>query len=100
MSWYVYMVRCKDGTLYTGVARDVDRRVDEHNRDDRLAASYTRARRPVALVYQEPAPTRSAAGKREYAIKQLTRRQKEGLIRRGRAERGRAGLRAQTGRNS
>ena len=100
MSWYIYMVRCKDGSLYTGVARDVERRVDEHNRDDRLAANYTRARRPVALVYQEPASTRSVAGKREYAIKQLTRRQKEVLIRRGLAERGRATSRTQTRRKS
>ena len=79
------MVRCADGSLYTGVARNVPRRVDEHNTDDRLAANYTRARRPVSLVYQEPAPTRSDAGRREYEIKQLTRRQKEALIRRAAA---------------
>jgi len=78
--WFVYMVRCTDDTLYTGVARDVVRRVAEHNGDDKLAARYTRARRPVALVYQEGCAVRAPAGKREHAIKQLTRPQKERLI--------------------
>lgn len=80
LDWCVYIVRCADGSLYTGIARDAVRRVAEHNRNDQLAASYTRGRRPVVLVYQEPAPSRSAAGKREYQIKQMTRRQKEALI--------------------
>jgi putative endonuclease len=79
-AWSVYIVRCADGTLYTGIARDVARRVAEHNTNSKLAASYTRARRPVALVYQEAAATRSAAGKREYAIKQLSRQHKQALI--------------------
>jgi putative endonuclease len=73
-------VRCADGTLYTGIARDVARRVTEHNSSSRLAASYTRARRPVVLVYQEAAASRSAAGRREYAIKRLRRQHKEALI--------------------
>lgn len=86
--WRVYMVRCADGALYTGVAVDVARRVAEHNgvRSNgthavrNTGARYTRARRPVTLVYQEPAASRSAACKREWRIKQLTRREKLALI--------------------
>ena len=78
--WHVYIVRCTDDTLYTGIARDVERRVDEHNTSNLLAASYTRSRRPVTLVYREPAATRSAASKREYELKQMTRREKDALI--------------------
>jgi len=73
-------VRCADGTLYTGVAIDVERRVAEHNGDGRSGARYTRSRRPVKLVYYEPAANRSAACKREYRIKQLPRREKLALI--------------------
>lgn len=80
MIWHVYIVRCADSTLYTGVTIDVARRVAEHNGAGRSGARYTRARRPVKLVYQEPAAHRSAAGKREYAIKQLTRTAKRALI--------------------
>ncbi|MEK6707963.1 MAG: GIY-YIG nuclease family protein [Pseudomonadota bacterium] len=79
-TWSVYMVRCADGSLYTGIARDVARRVAEHNSNDELAANYTRARRPVVLVYQEKQDTRSAASKREYAIKQMGRKEKVALI--------------------
>ena len=78
-AWTVYMLRCADGTLYTGVSRDVVRRVKEHN-SKKLAARYTRARRPVVLVYQEQARTRSAACKREWRIKQLTRSEKQALV--------------------
>ena len=78
--WYVYMVRCADDTLYTGIARDVQRRVDEHNGTGACGARYTRARRPVALVYQEGVAGRSQAARREHSIKRLTRRQKEALI--------------------
>ena len=78
--WNVYVLRCADGSLYTGIATDVERRVEEHNFDNRLAAAYTRSRRPVTLVYREPARTRSAAGKREYRIKQMSRDQKQALI--------------------
>lgn len=79
-SWNVYMVRCSDGSLYTGVAKDVANRVDEHNTNDLLAAKYTRARRPVKLVYQESLATRSEAGKREWEIKQMCKKAKEALI--------------------
>jgi putative endonuclease len=74
------MVRCADDSLYTGVAKDVGRRVEEHNGSKLLAAHYTRARRPVVLVYQEAVATRSDALKREYQIKQLSREEKEMLV--------------------
>ena len=76
------MVRCADGSLYTGIARDVARRVAEHNSNNSLASRYTRARRPVTLVYQEKRKSRSAASKREYEIKQMKKNEKEALIRR------------------
>lgn len=78
--WTVYIVRCADGSLYTGIAKDVARRVAEHNSNGPLAANYTRARRPVVLVYREAAATRSAAGKRESQIKKMSRQQKKGLV--------------------
>lgn len=79
-TWTVYIVRCADGSLYTGIATDVARRVAEHNTNNLLAANYTRARRPVALEYEEPALTRSAAATREYRIKQMSRKEKEALV--------------------
>jgi putative endonuclease len=79
-SWFVYILRCADHTLYTGIAQDTARRLLEHNEDNRLAARYTRARRPVQLVYAESQPNRSAAAQREAAIKQLSKREKEALI--------------------
>jgi putative endonuclease len=79
-AWQVYIVRCADGSLYTGIARDLDRRIAEHNADKGTGASYTRSRRPVRLVYREPAADRSAASKREYQIKQLSRAEKLALI--------------------
>ncbi len=78
--WKVYIIRCSDGSLYTGVTKDVGRRVIEHNVSDVLAAKYTRARRPVMLVYQEEWGTRSQAGKREHEIKRMTKKAKETLI--------------------
>lgn len=74
------MVRCSDGSLYTGIAMDVARRVIEHNMNDALAARYTRARRPVTIVYQEKYDTRSAASIREYEIKQMGKKEKLMLI--------------------
>ena len=79
-SWQVYIARCIDGTLYTGIARDVDKRIAEHNADKGAGANYTRARRPVVLVYQETAADRSTASKREYQIKQLSRAEKLALV--------------------
>lgn len=80
--WFLYMVRCADDTLYTGITTDLARRLGEHNGDGRLGARYTRSRRPVVLVYSEPAASRAAAASREAAIKKLTRRQKLALCRR------------------
>lgn len=79
-AWQVYIVRCADGSLYTGIARDLERRIAEHNADTGQGASYTRSRQPVRLVYREPAANRSAASKREYQIKQLSRAEKLALI--------------------
>jgi predicted GIY-YIG superfamily endonuclease len=73
------MVRCAGGTLYTGIAKDVIRRCRQHNAG--TASRYTRSRRPVRLVYQEPRPSQSSALKREAAIKAMTRRAKLTMIR-------------------
>ena len=78
--WFIYILRCADTTLYTGITKDLGRRVVEHNSNDRLAARYTRARRPVRLVYSEKIKTRTAAARREYEIKQLTREEKKALM--------------------
>lgn len=80
--WFVYVLRCADGTLYTGVTTDVRRRCKQHN--DGTASRYTSSRRPARAVCREAWPDRSAALKREAAIKALSRPQKEALIRRGR----------------
>ena len=80
VQWYVYVLRCADNSLYTGVALDVNKRLDEHNGVTKNGAKYTHARRPVELVYQEPADSRSEACKREYAIRNLKKPQKENLI--------------------
>lgn len=78
MGHHVYVVRCSDGTLYTGYATDVERRVQEHNEGQ--GARYTRGRTPVELVHTETFETRSAACQREWAIKQLRRREKLALV--------------------
>ena len=76
--YYCYIVRCADGTLYTGVTTDITRRVEEHNGGE--GARYTASRCPVRLVWNEEHRDRSAAQKREAAIKGWSRKQKEGLI--------------------
>jgi putative endonuclease len=76
--WHVYILRCADGTLYTGITTDLERRVEEHSSGG--GARYTASRRPVELVYSEPAVDRSAASRREAAIKQLARADKLVLI--------------------
>jgi len=78
-SYCVYMLRCSDETLYTGIARDVNKRLHEHNTSPK-GAKYTKIRRPVTLVYSESCEDKSTALKREYAIKKLTRVQKEMLL--------------------
>ena len=77
--WIVYLLRCGDGTLYTGIAKDVNRRCRQHNAG--TASRYTRSRLPVRLVFREAHVSRSSALKREAAIKALSRRQKLSLIR-------------------
>lgn len=77
--WYVYVVECSDKSLYTGITTNVERRVEEHNTSPK-GAKYTSRRRPVKLVYFESSIDRSAASKREYAIKQLSRSEKLKLI--------------------
>ena len=77
---FVYMVRCADGTLYTGYTRDLDSRTKAHN--EGRGAKYTVCRRPVFLVYSELFESHGAALKREYEIKQLARTEKEELVRR------------------
>jgi putative endonuclease len=78
--WQVYIVRCADGTLYTGVARDVARRVAEHNGQTTRGAKYTKGRRPVRLCHQETHPNRSSALQREAVIKNSSKANKEMLI--------------------
>ena len=76
--YYVYLLRCADGTLYTGFTNDLARHLAAHNAG--RGAKYTRGRRPVELVYWESFSNKSSALRREYAIKQLPRRQKLTLI--------------------
>ena len=78
-TWTVYILECSDGTLYTGVTTNIVRRIHEHNTSEKWA-KYTRARRPVALRYEEQYLSRSDACAREYAIKQLSKNEKESLI--------------------
>jgi len=78
MPWFIYVVKCQDTSLYTGITTDIPRRLKEHNA--RKGAFYTKNKVPVELVYQEPSRNRSAALKREAAIKKLTRKEKLELI--------------------
>ncbi len=77
--WSVYIVRCSDGTFYTGVAKDLERRLHQHNHLN-TGAKYTRTRRPVELVYREAAADRSSAQQREYQLRKLSAAQKRLLI--------------------
>lgn len=77
-NWYLYILRCKDGTLYTGITTDIFRRLEEH-RSGR-GAKYTRGRGPLELVYEENCGSHSDALKRELEIKSISRREKEQLI--------------------
>lgn len=77
--WYIYIVRCRDNSYYTGITTDLSRRLAEHN-SQRGGAKYTRPRRPVTLVYYETATSRSTASRREYQIKQLSPQKKAELI--------------------
>ncbi len=78
MPWTVYLARCRDGTLYTGVTTDPGRRLAQHNAG--RGAAYTRSRLPVTLVYMERVTDRAGALRREHAIRQMSRAQKEALV--------------------
>lgn len=73
------MLKCSDGSIYTGITTDLNRRIDEHNSSPK-GAKYTRVRRPVELIYSESYEDKSSASKREYVIKQLSKIQKLSLI--------------------
>ena len=76
--WYLYILRCGDGTLYTGITTDVEKRLEVHRSGK--GAKYTRGRAPLELVYREECGSHSDALKRESAVKKLTRIQKEAII--------------------
>jgi len=73
MTWHVYILRCADDSLYTGITTDLGRRLAEHNAGQGRAARYTRGRRPVSLIHAEIAPDRASATRREAVIKRLDR---------------------------
>lgn len=77
-TWYLYILQCKDGSLYTGITTDVEKRLAQHRQGK--GAKYTRGRSPLELVYQETCADHSEALKRELFIKKLTRKEKENLI--------------------
>ena len=78
--WQVYILKCADGTFYTGITIDIKRRVKEHN-SSILGAKYTRGRRPVRLVYSRRQKNKSLAAKEEWKIKKMTRLDKKKFIR-------------------
>ena len=78
MAWHVYIIECSDGSLYTGITNDLEKRITAHN--DGRGAKYTKSRRPVRLRYSEPAADRKNASQREYTIKSLNKAAKMHLI--------------------
>ena len=78
-AWLLYVLKCRDNTLYTGITIDVSRRVQQHNSGS--ASRYTRSRLPVKLIFSEPCRNRSQALKKEYAMKRLSRKKKEEYLR-------------------
>lgn len=90
-AWFVYMVRCRDNSLYTGITTDLTKRLAQHN-SDHEGARYTRSRRPVSLAYAEQAPSRSAATKREGQLKRLDAARKNTLARKAGVEQENSGL--------
>ena len=73
-AWMLYILKCRDGTHYTGITNDLPRRITQHNNG--TASRYTRSRLPVRLMFSEPCRNRSQALKKEYAMKQLSRKEK------------------------
>ena len=81
-TYHLYILECADGTYYTGICTDLDRRINEHNSDDQKGAKYTKSRRPVALAYSvSDIPNRSLATKGEIFVKALPKMKKRALIR-------------------
>jgi predicted GIY-YIG superfamily endonuclease len=78
-TWRLYILKCRDNTLYTGITLDVSRRVQQHNSG--TASRYTRSRLPVMLIFSEPCRSRSQALKKEYAMKRLSRKKKDEYLR-------------------
>lgn len=76
--WFLYILKCKDGKFYTGITKDMERRLKAHN--DGKGANFTRARRPVKVIYHEILKSRTQALVREFAVKSLPRRKKEELV--------------------
>ena len=68
-TWYVYLLRCSDNSLYAGITTDLNRRLNEHNNSNKLGAKYTRVRRPVKLAYAEKSADRKTASRHEYQLK-------------------------------
>lgn len=79
-NYFTYILHCSDDTFYTGITTDLERRLLEHNTDDKKWAKYTKNRRPVTLIYSEIFQNRSEASKREYEIKKMKREEKNTLI--------------------
>jgi predicted GIY-YIG superfamily endonuclease len=79
VTWLLYLLKCRDNTMYTGITNDLPRRITQHNNG--TASRYTRSRLPVKLIFSEPCLNRSQALKKEYAIKQLSRKEKKAYIR-------------------
>jgi len=80
VKYCVYIVECRDGSFYTGITTNLEKRIKEHNGELKGGAKYTKGKGPVVLKYFEKLETRSDALKREYEIKQLTRKQKQKII--------------------
>ncbi len=79
MTWFVYMIRCSDGSLYTGVTTNVERRFKEHQ-ENKKGSKYARAKIPLRVVYTETVTSRSDAQKREWVIKNMKKIEKESLV--------------------
>ena len=79
-TWFLYLIRCKDGTLYTGITTDVERRFVEHQGNDRKGAKYLRGRAPLALAFKTEIGNRSLASKVELKVKRMTKAEKEMLV--------------------
>lgn len=80
MKWFVYIVKCKDGYLYTGITNNLERRLKEHNLDNKLGSKFVRVRRPAQLIYKEILSDKSKALRRELEIKGWSRKKKLELI--------------------